>query len=440
MKKTLFLLTGLGFALASTAQNNALVINNDAFLVLNGGTDGTESVIVVNQSHQDGIITAGTGGNIITKGEFDYIKWNVGTSTGAYNIPLTSDVGNVKIPLTVGITGGGTGSGYMAISTWDVSTGAGQFDNTPYASEVTHMAGANGSADNSENAVDRFWIIDVSDPLGTGETYSAIPTPSITFGYNSAVAETGDGNDNSMVGNLGGQHFDPVGENWHGAGAGAASTGIWGVDNGAGLVTGVVPDAGTWFRSWTLANFLSPLPVELNFFETECKTEGVIITWQTASETNASHFEVYKSFDGIEFEYVETIQAQGNSNVNVDYSMIDESINTSDAMYKLVQVDFDGTSHDMTTEVEHACISNAGLNVYGDMNGDVVIDWNASVDGAYDVVLYDGIGKQVSGVQNINVVSGFNQFKLSYMQLAFGNYMIQISNGEETFVKKLVIR
>ncbi|CAG5086166.1 T9SS type A sorting domain-containing protein [Parvicella tangerina] len=419
------------------AQNNALILNNNPFLVVNGGTAGDEAVMVVNQSHEDGIITMGTGGNIITHGEFDYIKWNIGTSTGAYTVPFTADADNNKLPLTVNITGAGTGSGYIAFSSWDVSTGPGQFDNLGYPSEVTHMAGANGSADNSEYAVDRFWVIDVDDPLGTGETYSAIPTPNLTFGYNTSAAETADGNV-LTVGNLGAQYFDPVGENWHGASSGASATGIWGADNGAGLVSGVTPPS--WYRTWTLADFSSPLPVELNFFDAACKDEGVVLSWQTASEINSSHFEIYKSLDGINFELAGTIPSHGNSSVNVDYSFVDEVVNSSEAIYKLIQYDNDGTFEEMAIVSEGACYSDAGLNVFGDMNGDVVVSWNASEEGEYQVVLFDALGKQVSAPKLLFVEKGFNRFDLSYDQLAFGNYLIQISNESSSFVKKLVIR
>lgn len=422
-----------------SAQNNALVINNDAYMVINGGVSGTEAVVVVNQPHANGIVTAGTGGNIITQGEFDYVKWNIGTSTGVYTVPFTADVNNAKLPLSVNITGAGTGSGYIAFSSWDVSSGVGQFDNSPYASEVTHMAGANGNPDNSEYAVDRFWIIDVSDPLGTGETYTAIPSPTLAFGYNTSAAETADGN-LLTVGNLGAQHFDPVGEDWHGSGSGASATGIWGTDNGAGLVSNVVPPAGEWYRTWTLADYQSPLPVELNFFEADCKQEGVVISWQTASEINSSHFEIYKSYDGTHFDLVGTVPSAGNSNVNIDYQMIDETVNTSDVMYKLIQVDNDGTTEEMAVTFENACFSDAGLQVYGNMNGEVSINWNAVSEGQYEVKMFDAIGKQVSNPQLLNVMEGYNQFKLNFNQLAFGSYMIQISNGEESFVKKLVIR
>jgi hypothetical protein len=440
MKNLLLPALILGLSQPVLSQNNAVVIRDNAFIVINGGTNGTEAVVVVDQSHQNGIVTSGTGGNIITNGEFDYVKWNIGTSTGNYTVPFTTDVGLIKIPLSVNVTAGGTGSGYMALSTWDVSAGGGQFDNTPWPSDVTHMAGANGVPDNSDYAVDRFWVIDVTDPLGTGETYTGLPSPTFTFGYNTAAAETGDGN-NLTVGLLGAQHFDPATDNWHGAGSGVGvATGIWGADNGAGLVSSVTPPSGEWFRTWTLSDFSSPLPVELATYDVVCKDEGVVVTWQTASEIYVDEFRIYKSFDGIDFELVGSLPAAGNSTQVTDYSYIDETLNVGDAIYSLVEVNENGEERELSTQIISGCWSDAGFEVFGSLEGEVVISWNSLTDGDYEVVLFDALGKQVDAPENINVSEGQNRFELTYDQLAFGTYMIQIYNHSESFVKKLVIR
>lgn len=431
-------LTTLGLALL--AQNNSLVINNNAFVVINGGSSGNEAVMVIDQPHANGIITSGTGGNIITQSEFDYVKWNVRTSTGNHVVPFTTDVGNVKIPLSINLTGAGTGSGYLALSTWDVSAAAGQFNNAPWPSDVTHMAGANGVPDNSDYAVDRFWVIDVSDPLGTGETYSTIPTPSLSFVYNTAAAEVGDGN-NLTVGQLGAQHFDPVGNNWHGAGAGVSATGIWGADNGAGLVSGVVPPAGEWFRTWTLSDYSSPLPVDLAYFQTDCKDQGVVVSWQTLSEINNDYFDIQKSYDGISFESIGTIQGNNNSSQPINYQYIDEQGNLIGAVYRLVQINYDGSSNLMGSVTAGACVGEGeNVNIYTDINGHVLLDWSAVNDGEYDVIIYDGLGKQITAPERISVEKGNNKIQLNIKDVAFGNYMVQISGNNQTIIKKFVMK
>lgn len=424
----------------SFSQNNALVIRNDAFIVINGGTNGSEAVLVVNQPHANGIVTSGTGGNIITQGEFDYVKWNVGIATGTHTVPLTSDVGNVKIPVSVNISSAGTGNGYIVFSTWDVSAGAGQFDNTPWPSDVTHMAGANGVPDNSDYAVDRFWIIDINDPLGTGETYSVNPTPILSFGYNLSAAETADGN-NLSVGLLGAQHFDPVSENWHGSSSGITATGIWGVDNGLGLVSNVTPPLGEWYRTWTLSDYSSPLPVELLSFNADCESEGTVLTWQSASELSNDHFEIYRSDDGRNFYLIGSVDGIGNSTEVTEYSFLDAYLNSSGVFYRLSQVNTNGIVNELSNTFVNSCLNdNGSINIFQNNNGQIVINWESTEEGYFQVKLFDALGKLISQPKQISINSGFNHIELDYYDLAFGSYFLELINENRSIVEKIVLK
>jgi hypothetical protein len=179
------------------------------------------------------------------------------------------------------------------------------FDNTPYPSEVIHMAGADGSADVSENVVDRFWVLDIDDPMGTGEVYTTQPTANISFSYNTDAEEIGNGNSITM-GDLVAQQYDGVVDKWFGWFSGGTANGVYGIDNGAGVVSGVIPPSNAWYRTWTLSDKSSPLPIELTYFNSHCENEGLVLEWQTASEINNEYFEILKSFDGVNFEVLTT--------------------------------------------------------------------------------------------------------------------------------------
>jgi hypothetical protein len=413
MRNYTFIVAALLINFFGLAQNNSLIINNDAFIVIDGGTAGNETVVVIDQSNSNGIITMGTGGNIITMGEFDYLKWNSKTGSGLYTVPFSTDIGLVKIPLGVNVTSAGTGNGYMALSTWDVSSGALQYDNTPYPSEVIHMSGADGSADVSENVVDRFWIIDITDPLGTGELFTTAPVSSISFGYNTAAAEVADGNTLNL-GDLVAQQYDGVTDKWFGWFSGGTANGVYGTDNGGGMVSGVIPPVGAWHRTWTLSDVSSPLPVELTFFEGDCEKEGIVLTWQTASEINNDYFEIQKSIDGVNFESIASVQGAGNSSSYINYSFMDESSTTSNAFYKIAQIDFDGTRKDYPAIRTTPCINNGNANVYSAFSGEITleIDLNNSED--VHVLVLDQLGKEIGLSNHYEGKEGFNQFKLNY--------------------------
>ncbi len=437
MKKLYFVLFSL-ISLVFFAQNNALVINNDAFIVINAGTVGDEAVLVVNQSHPNGIVTTGTGGNIITNGEFDYIKWNNGTGTGNYTVPFTARTGMNKMPLSINITGAGVGAGYMALSSWEVSPGP-AFNNQPWPSEVVHMAGANGQADVSEYAVDRFWIIDVRDPLGTGQTFTTFPTPTLTFNYNLHPDEIGGGN-MLATNNLGAQQYDGVQDKWFGWFTGGIPNGIYGNGNIPGVVSGVNPPAGTWYRTWTLADMSEPLPVTMNFINGTCESNGIVIEWQTASELNNDYFEIHKSQNGYDFEKIASINGNGSSSQTQNYSYIDEAGANSQVYYKIAQVDTDGNTKFYDPIQVNPCESENGFNVYAPNLKEITIELTSSFDAEYELIIYDALGKQITTPRQLSAKQGFNRFEIQDENLAFGTYMITLFNDHNKLTKKLILR
>src|SRR6185436_5577676 len=66
-----------------------------------------------------------------------------------------------------------------------------------------------------------------------------------------------------------------------------------------------------------------PLPVELLSFVAEMRNNIVELKWTTASEQNSSHFDVQRSADGHNFEFVNRVEAAGNSNTAHSYHSVD---------------------------------------------------------------------------------------------------------------------
>ncbi len=83
------------------------------------------------------------------------------------------------------------------------------------------------------------------------------------------------------------------------------------------------------------------LPVDLLFFNGTVKSAGNILTWQTASENNASYFEVERSVDGILFTGIGRIAASGNSSQLRTYHFTDKWPVTGNNYYRLRLTDRD---------------------------------------------------------------------------------------------------
>jgi hypothetical protein len=97
------------------------------------------------------------------------------------------------------------------------------------------------------------------------------------------------------------------------------------------------------------SNNTSILPLSLTDFNGVYRNEGKVeLNWVTNFEQNVTHFEVERSFDGIAWQKVGALQAQGVSAVKKSYSFTDEAgRNTAikrDLYYRLKQIDADSRS------------------------------------------------------------------------------------------------
>lgn len=83
------------------------------------------------------------------------------------------------------------------------------------------------------------------------------------------------------------------------------------------------------------------LPVELLFFEANCNTLGIAVSWATATESNSAAFILLRSHDAIQYDPVASLQAAGNSNHLKEYSITDAD-HGDKVYYQLEQLDLDG--------------------------------------------------------------------------------------------------
>ncbi|MEO7992569.1 MAG: T9SS type A sorting domain-containing protein [Chryseolinea sp.] len=123
-----------------------------ARLVLNGANVNIAqgAYLVIDNSAANAITRV--SGNIISEGENNRIKWNMGTATGTYTIPFGSD-NTHYIPVVFTKTAG-TGSGYFLFSSYTT----GWQNSLQLPTGITNFNGGSG-VDKSIYATDRFWQI-----------------------------------------------------------------------------------------------------------------------------------------------------------------------------------------------------------------------------------------------------------------------------------------
>lgn len=86
------------------------------------------------------------------------------------------------------------------------------------------------------------------------------------------------------------------------------------------------------------------VPVKLTNFEAMKVNADVKLKWNTENEINNSHFEIERSSDGVNFQFIASVNGNGNSTTLLSYDYNDRNAMSLNNLwfYRLKQIDFDG--------------------------------------------------------------------------------------------------
>jgi hypothetical protein len=87
----------------------------------------------------------------------------------------------------------------------------------------------------------------------------------------------------------------------------------------------------------------APLPVKLMSFDIQNESGVAVLSWKTASEMNSDQFIIQHSSDGKLWADIESMQAKGESTVNVQYQYVHVNPSAGQNLYRLKMLDKDGT-------------------------------------------------------------------------------------------------
>lgn len=447
MQRILLLLLGACCGLLSQAQNPArLVFNNTAvtpgnhpWVIFNPNPDPVANpgtYLVIDNSNANAITQLGstTAPVIKSETEFNKIRWATAGATGSYVIPFSTTSG-VAIPLTLNKTTAGTGAGSVVFSTYNtlgkptgspsVLTG---WNNDLYRpTDVTHMNSSVDATANSQNAIDRFWIIDAGE---AGYAYTTKPAVSIDFTFDPVEAAPNGGNTVGLAGFLLAQRFNSSINFWYDI----AQMGTTGV----GVVTNAMPPTpADFYRSWTLASTANPLPITLVAWDGQCEGKVVKLTWTTASEQDNDHFTIEKSRDASEWAGIGTVPGAGNSSSMISYSFTDDGTQGL-AYYRLRQTDINGTTT-VSNVIAAGCGTDNGIAIVnawddGDYLNLVV---SSTLDAVYDLTLMDAQGKVMTTRASQVINTGSTTLRVDKRGIATGIYMVQLLNSTNVMSRRV---
>jgi hypothetical protein len=183
------------------------------------------------------------------------------------------------------------------------------------------------------------------------------------------------------------------------------------------------------------------LPVELISFAGYHESVRNTLIWKTASERNADRFEVEKSDDGSQWQYIGMTKATGNTNGQSEYTFHDNNPVMGNNYYRLRIVDNDASyeySNIINIKVGETEV-NGIASVYPNPTDNEVTVVIQTTNAQNAVVSISNVlGQEVMSVP-VSLVSGVNKVQLQTSGLPAGTYVIAYADqNAKRYTEKLI--
>ena len=132
------------------------------------------------------------------------------------------------------------------------------------------------------------------------------------------------------------------------------------------VITNTYPVIPRCFKGYPASDYGNGtvLPVELMTFDGSFQENKILLEWSTATETNNKGFEIYKSKNGADWEYLDFVNGVGTTLETTNYNFIDYEITYGEVYYQLRQIDFDGKTEHSETIVLDIELPAAAFKIY----------------------------------------------------------------------------
>lgn len=191
---------------------------------------------------------------------------------------------------------------------------------------------------------------------------------------------------------------------------------------------------------------LNVLPIELIDITAKGVTDHIEVDWNVASEQDLSHYELYRSEDGIDFEHIVNLPAAGNSSSPLTYHYDDYDVRYfQQYYYRVKSVDLDGDAEFTPTVTasitkELSVFDDGAVSVYPNPTMDefsiaVISDKTRLLD----VFIYNTMGQVVFQFESA-VAEGNTVMQVDASRWAPGVYYIELFDKESanTINKRII--
>lgn len=384
-------------------------------MILNGATVtiSNGAFLVVDNSAANAITRS--SGHIISEGENNRVKWNIGTAAGSYAVPFGYSGSYLPVSFS---KNSGTGSGSFIFSTYHTT-----WKNSDYLpAGVTNMVGQ--MPDHSAWALDRFWQV-------SAEGYATKPSLSnLTFTYLD-IEHQAAGN-NIIEGYLGAQQWNNTQNKWDDVQAGGFTNTV------SNTITVASVPSTAFYKWWSLTDQLYPLPVKLLNFTAMAAEEDVELKWSATAETAGIQYLLQRSKEGSLFENIATKDGHVTPGEN-HYQFTDTAAYSGRSFYRIKLIERGGASS--FSPVRNVWIKEPrqGFRVYPNpvLQKTFTLQLPAALQAGGLLVIFNQAGTKVAAYS----VKAAQEKMTVHLpsSLPAGTYMCQLQTGKETMQQTILV-
>jgi hypothetical protein len=180
------------------------------------------------------------------------------------------------------------------------------------------------------------------------------------------------------------------------------------------------------------------LPVLFKSFDASKKSNSVLLSWETASEQDNAGFEIERKLENGNFEKIGFVASKANAGTGTGftYQFEDNQLQRGKSLYRLRQVDINGTSS--YSDVKVVLTGNGTLKVLTYPNPN---------NGRFSIVLPSGTGNTDVRLERLSgeLVQQWNNNTSTTIQvsnLTKGFYLLRgkVQATGESFVERVVVQ
>lgn len=185
------------------------------------------------------------------------------------------------------------------------------------------------------------------------------------------------------------------------------------------------------------------IPVELTSFSISSDGVNINLSWLTATETNNMGFEIQRKFGNNDFENVGFIQGAGTTSEKQSYQFTDKVNSTGIYVYRLKQIDFNGSYHySKSVEVRYSTLSaefTLAQNYPNPFNPNTTISFTIDEPGYYSLKVFNVLGQEINTLVFGYFQAGTFNTNFDAMELSSGIYIYQLSGNNKVSTKKMIL-